>query len=389
MLSEIAKERKLQWFGACLALTYVLSYFHMFSAKIVHSFLDSRFSQCWSHHLFCGLLEGESQSRITLFKYSFLLLATTTLFLFVFRQARIATYCLFATFLFKLLIFSLSYINMGNYHYMPLVMTFVFIFTSHRRESLGLFLMLIYFCTGFLKLNDQWFLGQAVFFWPTIPNWLILVASSAVIFLELVMAFLLLSNNRVWRAAALGSFALFHLTSIYWVGWFFPSIMACLLAFYFFYFKENFLWRNMRAPRTLLCALIFILAQLPPLFMSQDPAITTEGRFWALNMFDAKSSCSHMIYGRFRNYSLDLSNYFESYSSRISCDPLLMINRVQRLCTQFKSNPDFTGIDFSLNSKRATDQNFKLIIHEKDFCEKSFTYSQLLQNSFIKYEEID
>src|SRR5262249_9347762 len=147
-----------------------------------------------------------------------------------------------------------------------------------------------YFWAGFLKLNQDWLSGASLYhpLW-LIPSSLLPAALRYGIVLELVLAWGLLARDRRIFWPVWAQLVAFHLISAPIVGFFYPILMAFFLA----YFAAARFDAPLAGPRRAGIAIlaVFVALQFLPRLLSRDPALTGEGRTFALHMFDGRIEC--------------------------------------------------------------------------------------------------
>jgi hypothetical protein len=312
------------------------------------------------------------------------------------QRIEVAWWILLITQLFKWLVLSLDYRMMGNYHYMPFIISFAYLFFTHRRLLLPLLIIGFYVSAGSLKINYEWLSGGALYRDTFLDGIWLQLACAYVVFLELIFIWGLVSKRNWLRWATLLQLTIFHAFSWQVVGFFYPMIMACLLSLFPLIWlrpqgEESGHGERLltgRLPRAHLTAItMYAIAQFLPHIYGGDPALTSEGRLWSLNMFDSKSRCSLLAIARHHDgTSIDMTHFRRELGVRVHCDPIVYMNDMRRLCRLNRGNPNFVDVDFYLNSRRATDSHYTRIIAAKNLCskfERGLDYNVLFPNPFI------
>ena len=168
----------------------------------------------------------------------------------------------------------MDYRFMGNYHYMPFLVSFMFLFIPQKLFFIPLLLVCFYFFAGLLKVSNlDWLTGLAfpenldfpLFFNENIK----LILCFYVVCLEIIGVWCLVfiqtnckgkellntfaffrrktatkkirSRNikTIWKIMIYFQLILFHALSYFIVGYFYPLIMFCLLSLFFFIFILN------------------------------------------------------------------------------------------------------------------------------------------------------
>ena len=128
----------------------------------------------------------------------------------------------------------LDYRFRHNAVYMLLPSTLLFLIPRRdKRDLVVTFYTFCYWWAGTLKFNHDWLNGtlfrHSV---PWFPEHLIVPSHCYVVFLELVLAFGLMSSSPIVFYGCLVQFVFFHLVSSLVVSWFYPAICLSLLGFF-------------------------------------------------------------------------------------------------------------------------------------------------------------
>ena len=344
---------------------------------------------CWPDFLNCNLIRLDSPEWASLFLYFYLSISILSCFFFLNKKTIKYGYYIFCTAtVIKLIIFSMDYRMMGNYHYMHFIISFIYLLIPYKINFIPLFIVLFYFFAGLLKIkNPEWFTGMAIFKnYPLfISEFTFQLLCLCVVLLELIGSWFLVLKTRL-KILAFSAFLVFHTASWYFVGYYYPLIMYSLISI----FPIKWVFHNnakIASPKILIPGIIsiviFILLQIIPISIKGDESLTGEGRLFALNMFDANTDCSSQTVLKFKNSTIE-SNFSKNWLAvRIHCDPYIYFNRTQKLCRFYKKREDFIDIDLILLSKIKTSLNYTKVIDEKNFCSKNLSYSTWRKNKWI------
>lgn len=292
------------------------------------------------------------------------------------RRPRLALAAAWAALTIKLAIEFQDYRLGGNFHYMSNLASLVFLIWPRRRDTLLALIVSFYVAAGLLKFNREWLEGWALIR-PTFLHGAWLKAACAyVICLELVVVFGLLNRRATIFWGAFAQLVIFHLFSWHIVGYFYPLIMLCLLAWVAAERVLNFRFE----PRNVLWPVIaaFFLAQGVPLLIPGDAAITGEGRLFSASMLDAYVECRAFFIAGEGSTRQDISEDFRNIGVRLGCDPLVVWNRARDLC---RSNPK---LEVALYSKLRHEENYRVVVSESDFCNAGKDYRIFARNSWIQ-----
>ncbi|MEZ4195485.1 MAG: hypothetical protein R3B53_03815 [Candidatus Paceibacterota bacterium] len=130
----------------------------------------------------------------------------------------------------------LSDFRSGNYEYYVIAFGLILLFLPYKEFFLKLTIVFFYVLSTFAKIHPSWIEGG--YFTalktglPFFPYWSIPLVTNAVILMEMVASWFLLSRNRVLQISAFSLFVLFHLYSGILVEYRYP---AQYYPFYLFY----------------------------------------------------------------------------------------------------------------------------------------------------------
>lgn len=340
---------------------------------------------CWPWFEHCRYLpSGEIFWNAVFGLYMGLSLSVAVLFLF--KRFRVWAYFSFLLLtVFKLVLFLQDYRMMGNYHYMVWAVSFAYLFLPNKVVVIRWMIVLFYFFAGTLKLNREW-LTAATFLVPLpLDQKLVEILCAYTIVLELVLIWGLLARQKIYRGFVLVNLLVFHVVSIGVVGYFYPSVMLCLLMIFLLPGADadgasmhSGTFFDLPTSRLSQSALVVLLVfQFVPYFYAGDSALTSQGRVFNLNMLDAKSLCQDFIYMKYKNTTVEVSRPPRSYGVRIQCDPVVVFAEARSFCENEKNNPDFIDLDVALVSSRLTGAEFTPIFSYRNFCSRKLRVGPL------------
>lgn len=360
----------LMWLGLGLSLLHLLSL--EFWWNMIAQTLSSESGYCWPLYPGCEWLRPFSPAAIFAVRGFWGVFAVLSGAAFVLKKFRIAWWLLLVCEVTKLFIFAQDYRFMGNYHYILFVLGFIFLFVPERARVIPVLWTLIYVTAGALKVNPEWLSGAALVKAPPWGEGFMLELQAFVVFLELVIAWLLLSRSRKWFLFAAGNFALFHVMSYFIVGYFYPAVCLTVLAFLVLLSRQTFplphpLWKSR------VHASIFVLFLVPQIWFhlgSKDGSLTGVGRLWALNMFDVNSVCESFAELKLKDgRRLEVSFTPEDESVRIQCDPLIFANFARQICAQVKRGEyNADELVYQAYSRRSSDWNWLKVYDLRTDC---------------------
>ncbi len=358
--------------GAALAATHLLTAY--FWWNMVPRIARRDGAVCWPQLPDCEryrpLLRSFAEGGLTIYAVG----SALVLALFMSRRLRATALLGLAVLtMVKLAVIAQDFRLMGNYHDMPLMATIAYFMAPRRLDVVQAALVAFYVGAGALKLNIEWLSGAALI-QPSILDGTVLerFALAYVVVLELVLVFGLLSRHGWVRWATLAQLAAFHGFSWHIVGFFYPCVMACLLAVFpivwWTYRGLDFgVFFGGRASRLVYAFVgVFGLCQLTPALYPGDSALTGEGRFLSLDMFDAFSRCEHVAFITAPERGIVVEEALPTSGSvRVHCDPIMFWNHMRRTCNGLVADARF---DAALFSRRTTAPTMVPIFDLTDVC---------------------
>jgi len=285
-------------------------------------------------------------------------------------RERIALWLLACGSLLKLGLYLLDYRLMGNFHSMPIFLSFIYFLRPKDLNAAQLTLVMFYFLAGTLKLNLEWLSGQALW---TPRVWklteLMPWGLAGVVILELCLIWLLLMPSRPLRFLIWFTLVAFHLVSYNWVGWFYPAIMLTMILFMpFMWRKASSNWRLTRWGAASM--MVLILAHSLPHFEDfklRGTPLSLEGsaRAYTLNMIDARPTCIASLMMKVGGDRLDVIPNMREYGVRTSCDPLLLKAYAVSIC---RSEDPRSMVQIRLASRRGFVRNVEKLASEQLEC---------------------
>ena len=396
-IDELRADTALTLFGAALAganiVTFVQWKFHNGVPLMIGR---GRESLCWPFWESCHAY-ALPVPIVNAGLWLYLLLAVVTAGLFLARRVTAGYWLLLIVNVIRVLVMLQDYRLKANHHYMLNWMVMAYLFLPYTRAMLRHVLVCIYFWAGALKLNPDWLTGAALYNQDQLwfPRSLAPAACVYVVVLEMVMIWGLYSRRGWVFWGTFAQLALFHYTSWAIVGFWYPTLMLCLLSI----LPMARLWpaaprqaaaaspsaRQWRFALAAALALLFASLQMVPRAFPGDTAITGEGRMFALHMFDALVQCeATMTYHLPEGDRVDVRAETRKLPHRSRCDPLvyhaLARNECARLAGRSAAPVDF---DLSLRSKRNSAASYTQVLEIRNFCAAPPRYALWRHNEWI------
>jgi hypothetical protein len=392
-LEEISADPRLRVFGAILAGAQVLVAVWWWKSALAATLAPGAEALCWPFFPHCGtwrLLSAPAWKAVVIAYGALGLIA-------IFTLARRRTVALGLGLLALLELARLGIVLQDfrlrlNQHYMAFFAGAVFLLLPNKRRNLRLLVVLFYFWAGLLKLNREWLTGAALYARPwLVPETLIPAACAYVVVLELVISWGLLAKHRWVFWASLAQLVLFSICSVPVVGFLYPLVMLGLLAIFPLARTADepsplraFVTGQER-PVTYAMVALFSALQLWPRLQGGDPAITGEGRWLSLHMFDAKVQCVGYAMLETPRGIVDRIDLVGALATRIHCDPIVYLDRARALCEQIRhAGATAIDVDLELDSKRSSDARLRPVLRLRHFCSAPPDYSAFGFNRWIR-----
>nr|BFD60430.1 hypothetical protein CKG001_25370 [Bdellovibrio sp. CKG001] len=390
LLQELQQHKSLAWIGVLLSLEHIFTFVFWLTERPVHLILsNSHPSVCWPALPFCEALKPSAEILSGLLGL-YLILAVGSLACWGLQRFKCAILLLWTLLFFKVGVILLDYRLTGNYHYIPTILTLVFLLVPGRIRALPVAFFVVYFTAGILKLNHQWLSGAAIND-RLVPEVLTRVGVWYVLILELILVFLLFARKDRWFYFLFVQLVLFHLYSWHLTRFFYPSVMLLLLGILLItrpLQKEEGFSRSwmrclkQRSAQALLLA--FILLQLPQYYIPGEAALTGEGRMYALIMYDGRTQCQpHLTIWKKSQNKEEVPLVPPWLLTRTSCDPLIFMRLTEKVCTWSEADPAVLQIDLNIPIRYQNQETWQPLVSLTNVCKQPLTYSSFFSNYWI------
>lgn len=392
-MREVKESRALRFYGAMLACTHILTIYQwFFDNRFALNILERFYPACWPFFESCYKWRPFDNNFLQIYFYIYLFVALGAFFLFLFKKnlSNLALVFLGIALTLKSLVSISDYRFMGNFHYMCYLVHLAYLFVPRKKQLLPLLLVSFYVGASLVKFNSQWISGEALLKPTFLSGTFLKVACVYVIFLELLLSPLIIWGSKKIRCLVFIQFVIFHLFSWHIVGYLYPLMMLLLLSIFpILWINKEFQSLNfsfvkiIKAKPLVIFLAFFWLAQTGPLWFKGDSAQTGEGRIFSLNMLDAKVKCEEFTYLKYKNKTVEVSefNYDEGY--RIGCDPLLRLSLAKHHCRERSKDPNFLDLDLEFFSQKKSGEPYKKLIQIFDFCKSQPRYTIFHKNFWI------
>jgi hypothetical protein len=391
-IREIASDRALQIYGGALSLTTSLTAVYWLTGKPLAPILEQGAPfVCWPFAEACGSWRIFTPETIELLVLVLLVIGVTGAISFVKGTRPGLSFALLCGgFLFKTALLLQDYRLVMNQHYMCAWAVLVYFFVPNKRATLKALIVLFYLWAGMLKLNADWLSGAGLYGLRPfgMPQVLVPAACAYVIVLELAISPWILSKRALVFWAAFTQLILFHVSSFWVVGFFYPVLMFLILSIYVL---DRFVEppdaivsvRPLRVATVASVVLAFSALQLVPRFLGASPSVTGEGRLLALNMFDAPLACSATMSVHGADGSQQVERLSAPYlEPRLECDPIVYYELAKQRC-RTRELDGVADLDLTVATRTRTHQSFSSIVSVKSFCAADLSYSIWRHNLWI------
>lgn len=389
---EIASDEALRLYGAALAgLTVVTAVFWLTTEPISLILNPAEPPVCWPIFRDCFKARVFSSAQITIVVLGLLGLGLVNVAMFFGRHVRVAYLGLLITTGLKCAIIVQDYRLIHNQHYMAAWAIGVYLFVPSKRLTLRLLVVSFYFWSGILKLNVDWISGAALYGTRPfgLPDVLIPASCVYVVALELGFVFGVLSRRRGLFWFSMAQLLLFHISSFWVVGWFYPILMFLILSLFFLdrIIEKPVLSRAGGAERprnaAAVVSLVFAVFQWVPALYPGESALTGQGRMFALHMFDALVECrSVRVFHSTDGTPETVTVRPRFVYRRIACDPLVHYELARDYCRNSVTNADDLDFTLQLESRRHNGE-YQRVLDIPTFCASNTQYKWLGPNSWI------
>jgi hypothetical protein len=381
MFGAISKDKTLRLFLAVLSLSNILSALHWGPwDRLFEEVFHGGEAYCWPFWPSCGTSLGRDVVSANLEIFLLLLggLAVVSATLFWMGRALAVAWMLSAlAWGLKIGLSLLDYRFSGNFHYMINILWALVLFFPRKKDTALLMIVSFYVAASFLKLNTDWLGGWAFIRRPVLEGTSLKFASAYVLVLELVLVWGLLSPRRFWFWSTWFQLLGFHLFSWHIVGYFYPATMFLVLSLPLIH---RFRGEVFGASRVFWPAIVaFWLAQVVPMVIPGDSAVTGEGRLFSVSMLDSYVECRAFLLSGDGPNASDLSRDSRGLGVRLGCDPVILWNRARSLCEK-SSQP----LRVAFFSKRRSEERYRALVDEANFCAIEPSYSVWRRNEWIK-----
>jgi hypothetical protein len=381
-------------YAAILGLLHGLIGLSWWTNKHVGALLTGEDCVCWPFWAGCDHVRAAlSPASVNAAVLVYIALGLASAGLFAARRPAAAIVSFVAAAALGAGIYALDYRMHQNQTYIFCWLALALLFARQKAAVLQALVALVYVWAGALKLNHEWMSGAALFAKPYfVPPALVPASCVYVVVMEMVFVWGLFAPWRWVRFAVFAQLLAFHAASWGVVGYFYPLLMAGVTAIYPLVWirtpEQMLTTARLRSDRGLLAELactsaVFSALQLVPRFFPGDPAVTGEGRLFALTMFQSHLECSGGATVRSSSgASSEVALINDHIEARLHCDPIILMAETRRLCRILVGRDDVT-VDVAIDARRGDEATFSPVIRQRDACRADTQYSPWRHNEWI------
>lgn len=385
-VEEIANSHLLKILYAALWLGFYVSLHVWFYRKyglIENELCWPHLQDCYRFRLFEAYPKSYSGNLAYAVVYCFLILSAIFAYL---KKWNLAHFSFLVIFLFKSYIFLfVTYSIPANFEHFNLLLCFFYLVFPNKLHFTRLSFILMYFSTALVKITDSWIVGtyftSLELGMPYVNNNWVPFFSNLVILAEILFPWFFDSTNKIYRYGSLGFFIIFHVYSILFVGYHYPTFTLIPLLVLFCIKDRTYSVKISTNPKSYLLGSMFlillILINTLPKFISKDYAITTHWQKYGLSMIDFNYQCVSKT-TIFLKDKKTLKDTYASSKSMNRCGPYNQFQRLKHRCT---TDNDIESISWKFYQS-INGSPFYQIVNVENAC--LLNYNLIEKNDWIK-----
>ena len=288
-------------FGASLFYFFVTFENWVFNLSATVESAESGRAVCWPYFQECYkwfFLQGPAHGWSQNIFYTILFAIMLTVVWSMWRKKWSLAHALVVLlFIWKVLFeFVFVYNAASPYHYYHLILTAVLLFIPYKEFFMKLCFVFFYFMAVTTKFDETWILGT--YFTslqpglPIFPDSLTALFTNLVIGMQIIGCWFLISRNMFLQRTALVYFVTFHLYSIVFVWYNYPSItLPSLLILFGPLYRHTPIPFTRKAIAGWVVIALVALFQIPPFVVSENRQLTLEGNRFGMFMFEGNHQC--------------------------------------------------------------------------------------------------
>lgn len=367
---EVIASKNLRWYAFGLVLVHFLTALFWQQQDAVTILSEASQRICWPVFPECNTTLKLSYIVSSTLLLGYVGLCFAAVF-YYFKNWRLFWYLLLILEAYKLFIQFIDYRFMGNYHFMPHILTFTFLFFGNRKTWARIWLVTFYMGAALLKVNQEWLSGASLAWKIPFGNVKLLpFLAMAALLIEINAPIFLLIEKKWTRYIGLLALLSFHLVSFYWVGFFYPLVMLSLLVIFIPAADERVQteYNSARKGNAVLVAIwiLFFVNQVYRVYDYRNTATDAYKRLASLNMFDALTNCVGFYLVKEGSVTVHVPFPNQNLAVRVRCDKIIFDNYLKKIC-QDKTKTVSAYLSVRLQHDSSWENNF----FEEDACAKN------------------
>lgn len=396
-IQEVTESKTLQLLYYCVTLSFFVTFYGWINSSSVsisnfeagNNICPPYFPSCGNFYFLQDLPLGYSNGYFYILL--FVILGSSVIFSLK-NKWWAAHFTLLLAWLWKVVwIFFLTYGIAGNYDYYDIFLGFIILFLPNKLYFAKISFVFFYFIASTIKIDEGWIFGNyfnSLFTGaPLIPEYFVPFFTNLLIFMQIVGAWFLLSNNKILQRLTFIYFILFHIYSGFIVNYRYLTISLTALVALFgnVFIEENKKFELLKiSKRTIagyLFLLILLIGQMIGILIPGNQKKTLEGNYWGLFMFEAAHQCiSTAVTERVTDTGeiKTQTNISENHIANNRCDPYMYWYRLRSSCNNDKTISKISWtFDHSINGHK-----YERIVDESNICQ--LEYKTFNHNTWIK-----
>ncbi len=305
-VSEIEHSLVLRWLYGAMLFGFFTSFGNWILDSSITAETASKGAQiCWTYFPQCGqwyvlhtLPYGYSYTSVYMVLYAVMLACVFAMWKKSWTSAHALMMILFVWKVLVMFVLTASIQGGPNYHHV--LITFVLLFLPYKEFFARVSFVVMYFLSAVIKLDESWILGE--YFTslqsglPVFGNTLAPIFTNAVIGMQIILGWFLLSGRSRIQKTALVCFSVFHIYAGIFVGYTYPILALSMLWILFGpLFHVSTIPLNRRSVAGWITLIALFAFHAPAHLIEGDQRMTQEGSRFGLNLFDANHQCASTL----------------------------------------------------------------------------------------------
>lgn len=392
-LWEIQKSSALQFFGAALALSHILTWLDWFKQNKLPLYYYSQASpMCWSIWESCHQMRFLPLQAMEFMFNSYLAISILAFVLFLLtRFIGFAWFLMILLVITKGLLYFQDFRLSSNTHYFLLLVNLAFLFALNKQILIKYLIVSCFVASGLLKLYPQWMTGQWFEHRLLIPVKLAEWMAALGFLVETIAPIALLFKDSRFFVLGFISLLLYY-SGIWYVDSFYtPTIMLTQLSFFLALVYEKrkseseFLYQSYIRPEpsrlwVSMGILIFWMIQGLGFLPKADPQLRRLGETLSMDPMAAASECESSSFALFDSSVKEIPNRLGDMETTQKCSAYMAFTNTKALCQEFAKTAGFRSLSSYMYTRSMRDSEYHTTFEVSDFCNSDVTFKKLGAN---------